>query len=145
MSSNLLRYSTYRLGIALLVAAPMMRAAAAIPEAPPVAPAVPIVDKPLTPAANDTPGDQPTPQHVWVPGHWRWLEGAYVWEAGRWDIPPAPNMTWMAPQWQPQGNGYILKEGFWDEAPAPNAGGVNQSNAQEIAVAEPPPPPQREI
>lgn len=117
-------------------------AAGAVPDAPTVAPA-PIVDKPLAPAANDVPGDQPTPQHVWVPGHWRWNEGAYVWESGRWEVPPAPNVAWTPPQWQLQGNGYVLKEGFWDEAPpAPAAAPVA---TQEIAVAEPPPPPQREV
>src|SRR5690242_13782986 len=98
----------------LLASAPALRAAAAVPDAAAVAPA-PVIDKPLTPAANDTPGEQPSPQHVWVPGHWRWQEGAYVWESGRWEIPPAPNVSWVAPVWQKQQNGYVLKEGYWDD------------------------------
>lgn len=120
--------------------------AASVGQAPTVPPA-PIVDQPLAPAANDTPDEQPTPQHMWVPGHWRWSEGSYVWEAGRWEVPPVPNVTWIAPQWQPQGSGYVLKEGFWQEID-PAAAAAAQPNAAQpetISVAEPPPAPQREI
>lgn len=124
-------------------------AATAVSNAPTVAPA-PIVDKPLTPAANDTPGDQPTPQHAWIPGHWRWSEGAYVWESGHWEIPPAPTVVWHAPEWRQQGSGYVLREGFWDEAPPAStqttvAAPAVQSPPPEIVVTAPPPPPQREV
>jgi hypothetical protein len=124
--------------------APMSAATATVPPAP-------IIDKPLTPAVNDTPGDQPSVQHVWVPGHWRWSEGAYVWEMGRWEIPPAANVVWHAPEWQKQANGYILREGYWDEAPPQPATVVSAPQvqapppAQEIVVTAPPPPPQREV
>ncbi|HVS54284.1 MAG TPA: hypothetical protein VHD62_18150 [Opitutaceae bacterium] len=127
-----------------LFSAPMSRAqASAVPNAPTVAPA-PAVDKPLPPAANDTPGEQPTAQHVWVAGHWRWNEGAYVWESGRWEIPPMPNVSWVPPQWQQQGSGYVLKEGYWDEA-QPAASATAPQPAAEVATTEPPPPPQREV
>jgi len=124
-------------------------AATAVSNAPSVSPA-PIVDKPLTPAANDTPGEQPTPQHAWIPGHWRWSEGAYVWESGHWEIPPAPTVVWHAPEWRQQGSGYVLREGFWDEAPPPSAqttvaAPAVQSPPPEIVVTAPPPPPQREV
>lgn len=124
------------------------QAASSLPSAPTIPPA-PIVDKPLTPAGNDNPGEQPTPQHSWVPGHWRWSEGAYVWEAGRWEIPPASNLIWHAPEWQQQGNGYVLREGFWDEAPPPAVVAAPQvaqaQPVQQIIVTAPPPPPQREV
>ncbi len=122
-------------------------AATAVNNAPMASPA-PIVDKPLTPAANDTPGDQPTLQHAWVPGHWRWSEGAYVWESGHWEIPPVANVVWHAPEWRPQGNGYVLREGFWDEATAQPHTVVAAPQVQpppEIIVTAPPPPPQREV
>src|SRR5688572_30534286 len=104
------------LGPAVMIAAPLsltcgrLSAATSLPSSATVPPA-PIVDKPLNPVANDIPGDQPTTQHAWVPGHWRWHEGAYVWESGRWEVPPAPNLVWHAPEWQQQGNGYVLREG----------------------------------
>lgn len=74
-----------------------------------------IVAKPLTPPANDAPTAQPSPQHVWIPGHWHWGRGAYVWVGGRWEMPPATNTIWVAPQWRPQGTGYVLQEGYWQQ------------------------------
>ena len=124
-----------------------VQAASSLPSAPVVPPA-PIVDKPLTPIANDIPGEQPTSQHAWVPGHWRWSEGAYVWESGRWEVPPAPNLLWHAPEWQHQANGYVLREGYWDEAPPPTVATAPQSaptQPSQIIVTAPPPPPQREV
>lgn len=121
------------------------RAATAVPTAPTVSPA-PIIDKPLTPAANDTPGEQPSTQHVWVPGHWRWHEGAYVWESGRWEIPPTAGVSWVAPQWQQQANGFVLQEGYWSETPPPPPQvAAAPQPPQQIIVSAPPPPPQPEV
>lgn len=121
----------------------------AVPNAATVAPA-PVIDKPLAPAVNDTPSEQPSPGHAWVPGHWRWFEGAYVWESGRWEMPPAANLAWHAPEWVKQGNGYVLREGFWDDAPPPAPRVVAPATTpapvvQEVVATMPPPPPQREV
>src|SRR5258706_5315652 len=114
MSAKFCRRHVVAPGVALLIfSAAGSFAACAVGLAPTVPPA-PIVDKPLNPVGNDIPGDQPTPQYAWVPGHWRWSEGAYVWESGRWEIPPAPSLVWHAPEWQREANGYVLREGFWD-------------------------------
>ncbi|MEY4941635.1 MAG: hypothetical protein RIQ93_3370, partial [Verrucomicrobiota bacterium] len=104
--------------VALMILAAPTWAATAVPNAPTVSPA-PVIDQPLTPAASDTPGEQPSNQHVWVPGHWRWNEGAYVWESGRWEIPPTAGVSWVSPQWQKESNGYVLREGYWSETPPP--------------------------
>src|SRR3954468_21201967 len=114
MSLNLSRVRISGFGAALIILTVSAFAANTVGNAPVVSPA-PIVDKPLAPAANDTPGEQPSPQHMWVPGHWRWSEGAYVWEMGRWEFPPATNVAWHAPQWEKQANGYVLREGYWGE------------------------------
>jgi len=84
-------------------------AANSIPNAATVPPA-PVMDRPLDPATSDAPGEQPSAQHHWVPGHWRWLEGAYVWEPGRWEIPPQANVVWHQAEWQRHPNGWALKE-----------------------------------
>lgn len=129
--------------LAGVIGSTVVRAADAIAPAP-------MLEKPLSPAVGDQPGERPSPQHVWVPGHWRWSEGAYVWETGRWDIPPVTNAVWNAPQWQKVPNGFVLKEGFWQEvdptqlAPRPAATPV-AAPTEEIVVVAPPPPPQREI
>lgn len=148
MSSSLLplRYVHALTFAALAFAAvPTIHAANQVPDAPTVSNA-PIVDKPLTPAANDTPGEQPTTQHAWVPGHWRWHEGSYVWESGRWEVPPTPNVTWSPPEWRQQGNGYQLQEGYWQEQEPTRAGIVSAPPpAETVFASEPPPAPQREM
>lgn len=138
-------------GVALLVfSASAAMAANAVPNAASVPPA-PLVEKPLAPATNDMPGEQPSGQHVWVPGHWRWSEGAYVWEAGRWEVPPAANVVWHAPEWKQQANGFVLSEGYWAEPPPQSApaGVVSASpattSAQVVYADVAPPPPQREV
>lgn len=109
-------------------------------------PVAPIVQQPLAPAANDVPDEQPSTQHVWVPGHWRWQEGAYVWEAGRWEVPPTPFVTWHPPQWEQKPNGFALRDGYWAEPPQ-NAGMTVSGAAAPapITTTIPPPPLQREV
>jgi hypothetical protein len=31
---------------------------------------------------------RPSPSHVWIAGYHRWDGHAYVWEPGRWEVPP---------------------------------------------------------
>lgn len=107
--------------------------------APASAPAA-VLERPLTPPTNDAPDERPSPQHVWIPGHWRWGQGSYVWVAGRWEIPPVPYASWMAPQWVQQGAGYVLREGFWQQNPPP----PQAPATTEIAALQPPPPPRSE-
>jgi hypothetical protein len=131
------------LGLASLIPSPALAQAAGVPDAPGVAPA-PIVDKPLQPAvAQEVQDERPSPQHVWVPGHWRWQEGAYVWVSAHWELPPVTNAAWVQPHWEAKGKGYVLVEGFWqDAAPAASAAAA-PDNA--VIVDVPPPPPNREI
>src|SRR5262245_34302663 len=75
MNPNVSRLRAASLGALFIFAGSALGAASAVPTAPTVPPA-PLVDKPLTPIGNDIPGEQPSPQHAWIPGHWRWLEGA---------------------------------------------------------------------
>lgn len=104
----------------------------------------PLLDKPLPPSTLDTVGDQPTPQHVYVSGHWRWQDGAYVWDSGHWELPPAPGAVWAAPRWEKKDNGYVLDEGYWQEGGAAN-GEIDDNMADAPVVDEAPPPPEREI
>lgn len=132
-------------GVALAMLSAGARAAVMIADAPmaPPAPTLPpaaIVEKPLAPATNDVPDERPSEQHVWIPGHWRWQEGAYVWIIGQWEVPPVPNASWVSPQWETQGSGYVLREGYWQQNPPPPPAAAAQPPT-EIAVAQPPPPP----
>ena len=64
-----------------------------VPDAPtvPVAPTLPdaaVVREPLTPAASqEIIEERPSPQHIWIAGHWRWQDSRYAWiahSAGAW-------------------------------------------------------------
>ena len=119
----------------------------AVPEASTVSPA-PIIDKPLQPAvAQEVPEEQPSAQHVWIAGHWRWQDGNYSWVSAHWELPPIPGAVWVEPRWETKGNGYVLVEGSWQEPTAPEPVAAPTAAApQEVIVANvPPPPPQREV
>jgi hypothetical protein len=56
---------------------------------------------------------RPGPNYVWVNGYHRWDGNAYVWESGRWEVPPRAHAVWVAPRWQHRRDGYVFVEGRW--------------------------------
>ncbi len=59
-------------------------------------------------------GRRPSPYHVWLPGEYRWRNGAYVYHGGNWMVPPRRGMQYVPGYWQPaRGGGYIWISGFW--------------------------------
>ncbi len=61
----------------------------------------------------ETRGERPSAKHVWVGGYHRWDGNGYVWEKGRWDVPPREHAVWVAPRWQHRHDGYVFVEGRW--------------------------------
>lgn len=112
-------------------------------DAAPVAEPAPLLDKPLPPSTPDTVGEQPSAQHVYICGHWRWQDGAYVWDSGHWEMPPTADATWVAPKWEQKDAGYVLVEGYWQQGGA--GAEVAAGDASAEVVEEAPPPPEREI
>ena len=55
----------------------------------------------------------PGPGFVWIAGYHRWDGHAYVWEPGRWELPPREHAVWIAPRWQHRHDGYVFVEGRW--------------------------------
>jgi hypothetical protein len=49
----------------------------------------------------------PSPQHVWIQGHWAW-NGRWVWQPGYWVIPPRPYAKWVPGHWRRQPGGFGL-------------------------------------
>ncbi|NBW87862.1 MAG: hypothetical protein EBR23_13810, partial [Planctomycetia bacterium] len=134
--------------LSLTLAARVLAQVPAIPDAPtvPVAPTLPdsaVVREPLPSAASqEVIEQQPSPQHVWIGGHWRWQEGRYAWIAGRWDLPPRANVVWIEPRWERRGTGYALAGGYWQEA-APKAAAaavVSTPSPAPVVVAASAPP-----
>jgi hypothetical protein len=58
-------------------------------------------------------GVAPSRRHVWIGGYHRWDGRAYVWEHGRWELPPRPHAVWVAPRWQHRHGGWVFVEGHW--------------------------------
>ncbi len=56
---------------------------------------------------------RPSPRHVWIAGYHRWDGKAYMWEPGRWDVPPREHAVWVAPRWEHRHDGYVFIEGRW--------------------------------
>ena len=57
-------------------------------------------------------GTQPSPRHVWVPGHWFW-QGAWVWEPGYWRLAPRHGVVWVPDHWDQRGPNWIWVRGYW--------------------------------
>jgi hypothetical protein len=55
----------------------------------------------------------PGPNYVWIGGYHNYVNGAYVWVPGRWDVPPRPHARWVAHRWVRRHGGYVLVEGHW--------------------------------
>ncbi|HMP03939.1 MAG TPA: hypothetical protein PKC45_15710 [Gemmatales bacterium] len=56
---------------------------------------------------------QPTDEHQWVPGHWRWNDGAYLWQPGYW-TEMEPGWVWSPAQYVDTPGGCVYVDGFWD-------------------------------
>jgi hypothetical protein len=56
---------------------------------------------------------RPGPNYIWVGGYHRWDGNAYVWEPGKWEVPPREHAVWIAPRWEHRGDGYVFVQGYW--------------------------------
>lgn len=107
----------------------------------------PLLDKPLPVSSVDSVGEQPTPGHVFISGHWSWSDGAYSWDEGHWELPPSASAVWIAPKWEKRDRGYMLVPGCWREgAPQGHSADVLEEPAAEpsAVVDDAPPPPEQE-
>jgi len=55
----------------------------------------------------------PTPDAVWVPGHWEYRVKDYAWRGGYWGLPEAGSL-WTPPQYLWTPTGYTYVSGYWD-------------------------------
>lgn len=55
----------------------------------------------------------PSPDYIWIPGCWVWVQGAYAWRPGYW-ARVRPGWVWVPAHyvWAPRG--YIFVGGYWD-------------------------------
>lgn len=112
------------------------------------APSAPLLNKPLPASGTDTVTDQPSPQHVYISGHWTWKDGAYAWASGHWELPPTNGAVWVASRWEKKDAGYALVEGYWQEGAQENdaePAADSERSETSVVVEDAPPPPEREI
>jgi hypothetical protein len=53
--------------------------------------------------------------HIWIDGYWNWNGRQYVWESGRWAVPPRERTIWIAPRYERHEQGYRYMPGQWRE------------------------------
>ena len=71
-------------------------------------------NQPPPPLRYERPWQQPYRSAVWIPGHYDWNRGRYVWVSGYYAYPPRPNARWIAPRYTHAPNGYYYRPGFWN-------------------------------
>jgi hypothetical protein len=74
--------------------------------APPPPPPPPRVDVRWAP---------PTPQHVWIPGHWSIDDdhNGWIWHPGYWEFPPVPWARWEPAHHRDYLGAYYWVKGHW--------------------------------
>lgn len=70
------------------------------------------VDVAPPPLQTDVIVPAPSPSHVWMPGEWSW-HGRWMWEPGRWALPPHPHARWTPGHWDHRGNRWVHTAGRW--------------------------------
>lgn len=68
---------------------------------------------PPPPPVREVIVERPSYAAVWVPGHWEFVRGQYVWVGGFWTIPPRARYAYVAPHWEPRGHTYVYIRGYW--------------------------------
>lgn len=83
------------------------------------------------PQRVEAPTLQPSPNHVWIPGYWKWAGFNYEWVDGRW-VKAKKNRVWVPGTWEQVGARWVWKPGKWGKIPKAGAKG-----AAKPAKAEP--------
>jgi hypothetical protein len=98
-----------------------------------VAPIVPVIRVTIAPPRPrvEVRPVAPSPDHMWIDGHWAWRGRRHVWVGGHWMTPPSTGYAWVPARWVNEGGAWIFYEGHWTSGYNP---------APEVAY-EPPPPP----
>ena len=76
-----------------------------------------VQNPPPTPTSEpqDTYTPQPSPNSVWVRGHYEYTGDGrdYQWVPGHWEVPPTGSRTYVAGHWQQESQGYVWVPGGW--------------------------------
>lgn len=56
---------------------------------------------------------QPSENHFWIPGNWRYANNKYAWQAGYWSAGQA-GWIWVPAHYNWTPMGYVYTQGYWD-------------------------------
>jgi hypothetical protein len=70
------------------------------------------------PEAAEVVAVAPTPDHVFIRGHWEWNGTRYVFKRGRYIRRPHDYAVWVEGHWQNTDRGWYWQGGHWGEAQA---------------------------
>ncbi|HEV8676453.1 MAG TPA: YXWGXW repeat-containing protein [Methylomirabilota bacterium] len=101
--------------IAVGLAALAMTFGGALPGPLGVRPAVAqpdVAPQPPPPPQVESPGRPPSPNAVWISGHWLWQNGRYEWVPGRWEN-AAPGTSYVPGRHKKIDGGWRWEEGRW--------------------------------
>jgi hypothetical protein len=71
-----------------------------------------VAPQPPPPPQVESPGKPPSPNAVWISGHWLWRNGKYEWAAGRWENAP-PGASYVPGRHKKTDGGWRWEEGRW--------------------------------
>ncbi len=58
-------------------------------------------------------GVAPSPNHVWISGHYRWDGDEYDWVLGHWEVRPRARAVWVDGHWKKGRHGWHWMPGHW--------------------------------
>ncbi|MGA2265225.1 MAG: YXWGXW repeat-containing protein [Phycisphaerae bacterium] len=73
-----------------------------------------IVDEPPPPLIVEYRPPCPSADCIWIDGYWHWDNHRYVWNRGRWSVPPHHGAVWVAPRYERHENRYHYTPGHWE-------------------------------
>jgi hypothetical protein len=92
-----------RIALALFCLTLFFALAARVAAQPRVGPPPPRVEAPTL---------QPSPNHVWITGYWKWAGINYEWVDGRW-VKAKKGKVWVPGTWEQDGARWVWKPGKW--------------------------------
>ena len=72
-----------------------------------------VAEAPPAPRVVERRVASPSAAHVWIDGYYSWSGRQYVWEAGRWEVPPSGYTVWVAPHYEHDEHGHRYTAGHW--------------------------------
>lgn len=65
------------------------------------------------PAREEVIVARPSPEHLWIKGHWGLRNGEFEWIGGRWVRPEPGFHAWVDGRWEHDRRGWVFVEGHW--------------------------------